>query len=242
MLRHAGLDETFSTDRYEPCSNNLQRCAHDAPGIDDCHQPSREVDQMSKLIVMSIDDPSTVVLSSTDPTEIAADLATIGVDFEQWETSATLSDDADAAEILDAFADDVERIREQGYDTIDVVRMHGDPDDPELVEQAAQARKKFLSEHIHTDDEVRFFVDGRGAFYLRAVRPDGVEAVHVALCEQGDYISVPQNVRHWFDMGTAPNFAAIRFFKVPDGWVGDFTGDSIAHRFPTFDDLVVDVA
>ena len=28
-------------------------------------------------------------------------------------------------------------------------------------------RQKFLSEHTHDDDEVRFFVEGAGAFYLR---------------------------------------------------------------------------
>jgi len=39
-----------------------------------------------------------------------------------------------------------------------------------------------------------------------------------------------------FDMGEHPDFKCIRFFTVPDGWVGNFTGSDIAGRFPTFDE------
>jgi 1,2-dihydroxy-3-keto-5-methylthiopentene dioxygenase len=39
-------------------------------------------------------------------------------------------------------------------------------------------------------------------------------------------------------MGTRPSFAAIRFFRIPEGWVGNFTGDDIATRFEAFDQLV----
>ena len=94
------------------------------------------------------------------------------------------------------------------------------------------ARGKFLAEHTHADDEVRYFVDGRGAFYLRL---DG--KVHIVTCETGDLLGVPAATRHWFDMGTDPNFTALRFFREPEGWVGSFTGDDIATRFPTFDQL-----
>jgi 1,2-dihydroxy-3-keto-5-methylthiopentene dioxygenase len=38
-------------------------------------------------------------------------------------------------------------------------------------------------------------------------------------------------------MGTNPRFAAIRFFREDDGWVGSFTGDTIASGFPTYDAL-----
>lgn len=193
---------------------------------------------MSKLIVMPVDDPSTTLVSTTDPDVIAAELDAVGVHFEQWEAPASLAHDADQNTVLTAYADDVARIKDMGFGTVDVVRLHGDLNDPEFLATAAGARAKFLSEHSHADDEIRFFVEGSGAFYLRLERDDGVEAVHVALCEQGDFISVPKDTLHWFDMGTAPSFAAIRFFQVEDGWVGNFTGDAISERFPTFDDLV----
>ena len=52
------------------------------------------------------------------------------------------------------------------------------------------------------------------------------------LCSAGDLISVPAGMRHWFDMGAAPRFTAIRLFVNPDGWVAAFTGSDIATRFP----------
>jgi 1,2-dihydroxy-3-keto-5-methylthiopentene dioxygenase len=39
-------------------------------------------------------------------------------------------------------------------------------------------------------------------------------------------------------MGERPDFVAVRFFEQKDGWVGDFTGDTIGERFPTLDELV----
>ena len=49
---------------------------------------------------------------------------------------------------------------------------------------------------------------------------------------------VPANTTHWFDMGTRPDYVAIRFFHDEDGWVGNFTGDDIATRFEALDQLV----
>ena len=89
-------------------------------------------------------------------------------------------------------------------------------------------RAKFLAEHTHADDEVRFFVAGSGLFVLHA---EG--RVYAALCEQDDLISVPAGIRHWFDMGSSPAFTCIRLFNDPAGWVARFTGDDIATRFPT---------
>ena len=114
-----------------------------------------------------------------------------------------------------------------GYNTVDVARIK--PDAP----NAAQARQKFLSEHTHDDDEDRFFARGAGVFYLHAN-----EKVHAMLCEAGDLLSVPARTAHWFDMGTRPDFVAIRFFHDDDGWIGDFLGTDIAEKFPTFDELM----
>ena len=90
-------------------------------------------------------------------------------------------------------------------------------------------RAKFLAEHIHEDDEVRFFVEGQGAFYLRVGGK-----VYRTVCAAGDLISVPKNTTHWFDAGDKPFFCAIRLFTTPDGWVAKFTGDEIAKSFPEF--------
>jgi 1,2-dihydroxy-3-keto-5-methylthiopentene dioxygenase len=88
-------------------------------------------------------------------------------------------------------------------------------------------RKKFLDEHFHKEDEVRFFVAGSGLFTLHVD-----DKVYEILCEAGDLVGVPDGTKHWFDMGPEPSFVAIRFFTEPDGWVGHFTGTDIAQRFP----------
>lgn len=174
---------------------------------------------MTLLSVYTVDgDP---VLETRDPARIAEALAPLGVRFEQW-PSRPLSADADQAAVLDAFAPEVERLKaEKGYRTVDMIRMT--PDHPER----AALRTKFLSEHRHSEDEVRFFVEGEGLFTLR----DDAR-VHAVLCEEGDLISVPAGMRHWFDMGPHPRFTAIRLFIEPAGWVAAFTGDAIADRFP----------
>ena len=192
---------------------------------------------MTTLTLFADHDPQHVIERSTDPVRIAELLADVGVVFEQWGVR-DLPAGATSDQVMAAFAPEVERIRAMGYDTVDVARLAGDPDDAAFLEQAAGARAKFLAEHRHADDEVRFFVEGSGAFYLRLERPDSTTAVHVVLCQAGDFLSVPRGTRHWFDMGTRPRFTAIRFFQDPEGWVGDFTGDPIASGFPAFDELV----
>ena len=111
-----------------------------------------------------------------------------------------------------------------GFKTVDVVSIA--PDNP----QKEAMRAKFLDEHFHKEDEVRFFVAGSGLFTLHVGGK-----VYEVLCEQGDLIAVPDGTTHWFDMGPEPSFVAIRFFTEPDGWVGHFTGTDIAGKFPRYE-------
>jgi 1,2-dihydroxy-3-keto-5-methylthiopentene dioxygenase len=189
---------------------------------------------VTRLVVLPDSDPTTTLLDTSDAEAIAAALAPLGVRYERWKASHLLADDASQDDVLAAYASDVHRLCDEGgFVTVDVVRMRRtDEDDATWSEKVKVGREKFLAEHTHADDEVRFFVEGSGGFYLRV---DG--KVHVVLCEQGDLLGVPADTLHWFDMGTNPRFAAIRFFRIDDGWVGNFTGDPIAASFPTFDAL-----
>jgi 1,2-dihydroxy-3-keto-5-methylthiopentene dioxygenase len=180
---------------------------------------------MSRLTIYSDDAPSVPQFDSRDAAQIAQSLREVGVRFERWDATCSLSAAADSEAILKAYEKDVGRLtREGGYRSVDVMRCL--PDNP----NKAEMRAKFLSEHIHDDDEVRFFVEGAGVFYLHL---DG--KVYMTLCERNDLIAVPAGTRHWFDMGAAPHFTVIRLFTRPDGWVAKFTGDAIASRFPEFD-------
>ncbi|HZB49769.1 MAG TPA: cupin domain-containing protein, partial [Mycobacteriales bacterium] len=136
-------------------------------------------------------------------------------------------------EVLAAYPDEVARVAAEGpYPLVDVVRMVPS-DDPEWAAKAAGARGRFLDEHTHDEDEVRFFVEGAGCFYLHLG-----DKVYAVVCEAGDLMSVPAGTAHWFDMGSRPHFCAIRFFQEEDGWVAGFTGARISARMPTLDQLL----
>lgn len=182
---------------------------------------------MTVLTIFSTDEsgaPARRLGATAEADAIARELDRIGVQFERWAADAVLPPGAGQEAVLAAYRKDVERLMKQGsYQSADVVRMHPDHPDREAF------RAKFLAEHIHEDDEVRFFVEGAGAFYLR----DGDRVLKV-VATGGDLMRVPANARHWFDMGPAPHFAAIRLFTTPEGWVAKFTGDRIADRVPLY--------
>jgi 1,2-dihydroxy-3-keto-5-methylthiopentene dioxygenase len=178
-------------------------------------------------------DPATVELRSEDYREIADVLKQFGVRFERWELKE-LPADASAEDVLAAYRAEVDEvIGGEGYIKVDAAVMAPRDGDREWEQHAKAARKKFLSEHTHDDDEDRFFARGAGVFYLHIG-----EKVYAVLCEAGDLLSVPANTTHWFDMGTRPDFVAIRFFHDEDGWVGNFCDTDTAERFPSFDELV----
>lgn len=188
---------------------------------------------MTLLQVMAATDPGEVRVRTTDREAIGAELASHGILFDRWpaldDAAARSSDD-----LLAAYADRIAELNDAGrYRHIDIARLHPDDSDPQWPAVAAGARGKFLSEHRHAEDEVRFFAAGQGCFYLHVE-----DAVLAVVCEAGDLLSVPAGTRHWFDMGTRPDFVAVRFFEEEDGWVGDFTGDAISDGFPTLDELL----
>ena len=177
---------------------------------------------MSQLTVCAESDGKNPLLATEDVDVIRTELGTAGIRLERWKSDRNLADDADNETIIAAYQAEIDRlVAERGFQTYDVVSMN--PDHPEKE----TFRKKFLSEHTHSEDEVRFFVRGQGLFIIHAN-----DKVYSVLCEKDDLISVPANTRHWFDMGPNPTFTAIRLFNDPDGWVGNFTGDDIASRFP----------
>jgi 1,2-dihydroxy-3-keto-5-methylthiopentene dioxygenase len=177
---------------------------------------------MSQLTVYAESDGKNPLLATADVDEIRTELGTAGIRLERWKADRDLADDANNETIIAAYQAEIDRlVAERGFQTYDVVSMN--PDHPEKE----TFRKKFLSEHTHSEDEVRFFVRGQGLFIIHAN-----DKVYSMLCEKDDLISVPANTRHWFDMGPNPTFTAIRLFNDPEGWVGNFTGDDIASRFP----------
>lgn len=176
---------------------------------------------MSELKIYNESDAREPIASTREPKEITKRLKALGVRFEQWQTDATVKPGGAVESVLAAYRKDINRlVTEEGYQTVDVVSLNSH------APNKAELRQKFLSEHTHSEDEVRFFVGGEGLFTLHI----GQQVCEV-LCQLGDLISVPANTPHWFDMGPNPNFIAIRFFNNPEGWVAKYTGNPIADQF-----------
>ncbi|MBL1272091.1 MAG: cupin [Oceanospirillales bacterium] len=181
---------------------------------------------MTTLSVFDAHNPDAAPTVTDDSEEIGRLLQGKGIRFERWPTQ-DLPAEAAPEQILAAYSREIAKLKaESGFQTADVVTLN--PDNP----QKEAFRKKFLDEHTHSEDEVRFFVRGQGIFYLHLG-----DQVFAVLCQKNDLISVPEGTRHWFDMGPEPEFTCIRLFTNPEGWVADFTGEDIAGRLPRFEEL-----
>lgn len=97
----------------------------------------------------------------------------------------------------------------RGYIEQDVVELR--PENPKLEEICA----KFVDEHLHDEDEVRFVLEGEGVFDIRS-RDDRWMQVKV---EEGDLIVVPQKRFHRFTLTDRRTIRCVRLFKDRSGWV-----------------------
>ncbi|MDP4683989.1 MAG: cupin domain-containing protein [Crocinitomicaceae bacterium] len=175
------------------------------------------------MAILSIPETNTEI---RDPKEIRAFFNARGVFFDQWTCDVVFDDKATQEEILAAYSKDLTPFMEQGgYLTADVISIN------KLTENYDAIRAKFLAEHIHTEDEIRFFVDGQGIFWFNLEN----EPVFNLLCEKGDLISVPAGTKHWFDAGESNPFVkAIRIFIDMSGWVPHYTASNIETKFADF--------
>lgn len=163
---------------------------------------------------------------------IRSELGKARIEFQRWEHLSGLTGRGDLTneEILKLYKSEVNTIKDlYGFHSVDIINV---PPEFAETEQFEPMRKKFLDEHIHTDDEVRYFIDGQGLFYIH--HEDKVFGI---LCTAGDFISVPAQTKHWFDMGSAPNFKCIRFFTSEEGWVPKYQEGSLPARFPLLDEF-----
>lgn len=99
--------------------------------------------------------------------------------------------------------------RERGYVEQDIVELSPDTEDLQAI------CDKFASEHLHTDDEVRFVLEGAGIFDIR----DESDRWMRVTVEAGDLIVVPQDRYHRFTLTDAQHIRCVRLFKDRGGWV-----------------------
>lgn len=174
---------------------------------------------LNKLTIF--DESANKISSFSSNAEIKEQLNAVGVRFEQWTKENTLSPSSSNDDILQTYDEEIKKlVHENGYQTWDVISLNSDHPDKDSL------RKKFITEHTHSEDEVRFFVRGSGLFTLHIK-----DKVYSVLCEKDDLISVPKGTPHWFDMGSKPEFTCIRLFNNPEGWIAQYTESGIDQKF-----------
>lgn len=154
--------------------------------------------------------------------EIASFLKPFGIQYERWDVAGRLQEDANNDDILQEYTSEIERLKKAGnYVTADVINVN--PNTPNLDAMLA----KFSREHTHSEDEVRFVVEGSGVFHIH---PEGgpVFAIQV---EQGDLINVPEGTKHWFDLCADKHIRCIRLFQDPSGWAPHYTDSGVDARY-----------
>lgn len=162
----------------------------------------------------------------TAPAEMVRFLEGEGLIYRNWDVSKLrggLRDnyaltDAEKAEILAAFEGDLQKLKtEGGYVTADIVVLWEKTPDLETL------LDKFNREHHHTEDEVRFVVDGHGTFTIRG-RSGRYFELRVG---PGDLITVPAGTRHWFTLAEDRRIKCIRLFQDPSGWAAIYEDDPL---------------
>ncbi len=157
-----------------------------------------------------------------DPDEVTAYLASIGIDYEQWEPAHPVAEDAPEEEILEAYGVEIQKLKgEGGYVTADVIDIN--PETPNLD----MLLNKFNVEHWHDEDEVRFVIEGRGLFHIN---PEEGPVVSIEV-RAGDLIRVPRGTHHWFDLCAESRIRAIRLFQDPSGWTPHYTDSGVSRGY-----------
>ncbi|MDZ4725767.1 MAG: cupin domain-containing protein [Leptospira sp.] len=147
-----------------------------------------------------------------------------GLIYESFETPDIVAsylnkkslDDAEKENLLSGLEYRFEELKSKfGYMARDLVVLHDE------VPGINDILAKFDKLHYHTDEEVRYIVDGSGVFGF-IIDGDKFE-VHVS---KGDFISIPQNTNHWFTLDDKKRIKAVRYFKDNSGWVPVYVDES----------------
>jgi 1,2-dihydroxy-3-keto-5-methylthiopentene dioxygenase len=158
----------------------------------------------------------------TDAAEISNFLKPFGIWYEHWQVAGRLSPTASDADILNEYTPEIEKVKAAGgFLTADVINVHSET--PNLDAMLA----KFNKEHTHSEDEVRFTVEGKGVFHLH---PEGGPVFSVTV-ESGDMINVPCGMKHWFNLCDDRRIRCIRFFEDVTGWTPHYVEQGVHGEF-----------
>ncbi|OGI20748.1 MAG: hypothetical protein A3B68_09435 [Candidatus Melainabacteria bacterium RIFCSPHIGHO2_02_FULL_34_12] len=142
----------------------------------------------------------------TDKEEAKQFLRKYGLYAEFWEPEIT---DSNINDPLQKYKNQIAKLKRKfGYATADCCSLNTtNPNLDKILEP-------FKKEHHHTDDEVRFTVDGEGIFGVNPLTEPRFEVC----VEKGDLLVVPAMTRHWFELTEKKNICCLRIFKENPKW------------------------
>ncbi|XP_076359893.1 acireductone dioxygenase 1 isoform X2 [Tachypleus tridentatus] len=101
----------------------------------------------------------------------------------------------------------------KGYNYEDWVHLS-----PDKLSDYEEKLKMFYKEHLHSDEEVRFFLDGSGYFDVRDKDDKWVRIQS----EKGDLLILPAGIYHRFTLDTNNYAKVIRLFAGEPCWKAHF--------------------
>lgn len=165
----------------------------------------------------------------TNYSDIERELAPLGIHLNHWSINPELQPllaqdhltEEEKQQVLTALEHHFEHLRDTaGYQSRDLIVLH--PAIPNFDGLVA----KFNQTHTHTEDEVRYILDGDGIFGF--VYSDGTQ-VELTVQPQ-EYINVPAGTEHWFYLTSARRIKAVRYFVTTEGWTPNYTNTAIRFR------------
>lgn len=112
---------------------------------------------------------------------------------------------------------------DRGYTYEDVVEVS-----PKTLNNYESAIKSFYDEHIHTDEEIRYVLEGSGYFDVRDIDDKWIR-IEVT---KGDMIVLPAGIYHRFTLDESNYIKALRLFQGEPVWT-PYSRSKLADDHPT---------